>query len=252
MAERRNPFTQTGFSKYEGIHRMPSALVERAVMHEINRQRVVGSLLLDMHLMAIMRIIPKGFPVTLRGAISQNLEGSGEHLTQAAHCAPRQVYIGTETVQQLLQKVFPERGWVLDVLFAETDILPVNFNICDSRAERNGLNEAFRQACQHAISSGHNETKIDMNMVVVKAQMAFSVYRNKGAVAYLECINRLKDKLKPKYLFPKESAKWMEQLQITEQYADALQKALGKDQGISRWKAQGLIKIYQINNAVNS
>lgn len=247
MTERKNPFTEIGFAKYEGIHRMPFALKERAITHEINRQRVVCSLLLDLHLMAVLGIIPKGLPLTLRGAISQNLEGSGENMTQAAHCSPRQLYIGSETPQRLLRKVFPERAWAIDVLFAETDILPSNFNICDSRAERYGLNEAFRNACQYIIAAGHNKPSTDLNVIVIKAESGFSIYRSRAAQAFRQSAEKLKNNLKPKYLFPKERAKWTEQLQITEQYIETLRDAPGREAGISRRKSEGLLKAYTIN-----
>ena len=248
MADRKNPFTQIGFGKYEGIHRVPAALKERAVMHENNRQRVVGSLLLDLHLMAVLGIIPKGLPLSLRGASMQNLEGQGEKMTQAAHCAPRQLYIGAETPQWFLRRVFPERAWALDVLFAETDILPANFNICDSRAERYGLNEAFRDACQYTITAGHNEPHLDLNVISVKLEAGFAIYSDRAAHAFRQSVEKLKSHLKPKYLFPKEKDKWTEQLQITEQYAEALKFAGGKDAGISRNKIEGLVREYKLNH----
>ena len=247
MGNRRNPFTELGFGKYKGIHRMSSTLKDRAVTHENNRQRVVSSILLDLHIMAMLGIIPKGKPLMLRGAAAQNLEGSIEKLTQAAHCVPRQLYIGTETPQFYLRKVFPERAWAMEVLFGETDILPSEFNVCDSRAERYGLNDAFRDACQHAIESGHNQSEQDVNAIIVKVEQAFLVYSEKAKIAFLRCTEKLEDNLKPKYLFPKERAKWTDQLHITEQYAEALTKANGKEDGISRRKVTGLFSEYLAN-----
>lgn len=226
---------------------MSFSLKERAVTHEMNRQRVVGSLLLDMHIMAVLGIIPKGAPLSLRGAIVQNLEGNSEKATQAAHCAPRQLYIGADTPQAHLRSVFPERAWAIDVLFGETDILPSDFNVCDSRAERYGLSDAFREACQYVIDAGHNEPAHDVNAIIVKVENAFSIYRQKTMQSYNRCIERLETHLKPKYLFPKERTKWTEQLQITEQYDETLEKVLGKDQGISRRKCTGLFKEYKLN-----
>ena len=247
MTDRRNPFTEISFAKYEGVHRMPFALKERAIRHETNRQRVVGSLLVELFIMTGFGILPEGLAVTLRGAISQNLEGSSKNMTQAAHCAPRQIYIGAETPQQILQKVFPERAWAFDVLFAETDILPSGFNVCDSRAERCGLNDAFRNACQFIITAGQNAPTTDPKIAVLKADNAFSIYRDHAALAYRESLERLKDRLKPRFLFPRERAKWTEQLQITEQYIETLRRAPGKAEGISRQKTEGLIKAYQAN-----
>ena len=247
MTDRKNPFTEIGFAKYEGVHRMPFALRERAIRHEMNRQRVVGSLFVELFVMTGFEILPNGLAVTLRGAISQNLEGSSESVTQAAHCAPRQVYLRSETPQQILRKVFPERAWALDVLFAETDILPSSFNVCDSRAERYGLNEAFCAACQFVVTAGQSAPTTDAKLIVVKADHAFSIYRDHAALAYRQCSERLTDKLKPRFLFPRERAKWNEQLQITEQYIETLRRASGRAEGISRQKIEGLIKAYQSN-----
>jgi hypothetical protein len=245
MADRKNPFLESGFGEYTGIHRMPFALKERAMMHETNRQRVVSSILLDLHIMAIMGLIKKEEPLKLCGAVTQNLGGSQENSTEAAHCAPRQLLIGTETPQALLLKAFPERAWALDVLFAETDILPANFNKCDSRAERIGLNEGFREACLFVIETGHYGGKMEAIEIIPKAEHAFGMYKAKATFAFRESIERLKDKLKPKFLFPKDKVKWTEQLQITQQYADTLAEAPGKDQGIALWKIEGLVKIYK-------
>jgi hypothetical protein len=247
MADRKNPFTEMGYPKYEGIHRMPAALRDRATTHETNRQRVVGSIFLDLHMMAILGIIKKGSPVKLSGAVVQNLEGAAEDVSEAAHCAPRQVIIGSETPQKLLEKVFPDRAWALSVLFAETDILPANFNKCDSRAERHGLSEGFRQGCQYIIDAGHESLgRMEMKEIIVKMERAFGIYKQNGMTAFRVSTERLKDKLKPKFLFPKERAKWTEQLQITEQYAETLREAPGKADGVSMWKIEGSIKIYKM------
>lgn len=247
MADRKNPFTQIGFGKYEGIHRMPFALKDRAITHENNRQRVVGSILSDLHIMAVLGMIPKGLPLSLRGAAMQNLEGSNENLTQAAHCAPRQLYIGAEPAQWFLRQTFPERAWALEVLFAETDILPVNFNVCDSRAERYGLNDGFREACQSVIEAGQNDPQEDVNVMSIKLNAGFAMFRHKALNAYRESVEKLKSNLKPKYLLPKNQVKWTEQLMITEQYIETLRYNSGKREGISREKVVGLLKEYKIN-----
>lgn len=245
MADRKNPFIEIGFSKYEGVHRMPSALKDRATTHETNRQRVVSSIFLDLHFMAILGIIGKQLPVRLSGAIVQNLEGAAEDTSQAAHCVPRQLIIGTKSPQELLREVFPDRAWALSVLFAETDIMPANFNICDSRAERHGLNEGFQKGCQYIIEAGHDVEQMEMQEIIVKAERAFGIYKEYGMTAFRQSIERLKDKLKPKFLFPKDKAKWIEQIQITEQYAETLREAPGKAEAMSMWKIEGLIKIYK-------
>lgn len=250
MVDRKNPFTQIGFAKYTGIHRMPFALRDRAVTHETNRQRVVGSLLLDLYIMAILGIIPLNSLISLRGANMQSLTGSSANMTQAAHCAPRQLYIGAETPQIILRRVFPERAWAMDILFAETDILPSNFNICDSRAEHYGLSEAFRRACQNVISTARLETKPDISLILISMRNAFAVYQALAAEAYRNSIKKLDDYLRPKYLYPKERAKWTEQRQITEQYAETLRDAPGRELAFSKVKGEGLLKEYKLNQGI--
>lgn len=244
MADRTNPFLEIGFSEYTGIHRMPFALKERAVTHEHNRQRVVVSILLDLHLMALAGFIGKSSPMRLRGAIMQNLEGhEGD---AAAHCAPRQLLIGTRSPQAILFKPMPERAFALDVLFGETDVLPVNFNICDSRAERRGLNAAFLNGCRQAIKAGLHGGEMKATAISTAVNAAFDKYKIEAAMAFQSSVTRLKDKLKPTYLFPAIRAKWIEQLQITEQYGEAL-----ADSNVAQKKTdlaiiEGLIRVYTI------
>ncbi|HEX8249457.1 MAG TPA: hypothetical protein VF599_14860 [Pyrinomonadaceae bacterium] len=252
MADRTNPFLEIGFSEYTGIHLMPFALKERAAKHEYNRERVVISIMLDLHLMALTGFIGKTTTIGLRGAITQNLEGhEGD---AAAHCAPRQLIINGRPPQAILArpprnssaKPMPERAFALDVLFGEADILPVNFNICDSRAERRGLNGAFLNGCRQAIKAGLHggEMKADAISSAVKA--AFDKYKSDSKTAFQSSVTRLKDKLKPKYLFPYLRARWTEQLQITEQYADALAGSDVAQQKTDLALIEGLIRVYTI------
>jgi hypothetical protein len=253
MGDRKNPFLEAGFGEYKGIHRMPFALKDRATTHETNRQRVVSSILLELHLMALLGIIPKEKPLTLHRASLQSLSGDQDDATEAAHCAPRQIMVGTEPVQDLLRWSFPERAWALGLLFAETDILPANFNKCDSRAERVGLNAAFREASQFAVETAHRNDrndKLEAIEIVPKIAHAYGIYKARATFAFMESIERLKDKLKPKFLFPKDKAKWTEQLQISEQYADTLKSSPGKELGVSLWKVEGLIKVYKTPSSV--
>jgi hypothetical protein len=252
MADRTNPFLEIGFSEYTGIHLMPFALKERAAKHEYNRQRVVISILLDLHLMTLAGFIGKNATLGLRGAITQNLEGhEGD---AAAHCAPRQLIISGRPPQTILlrpsrnssAKPMPERAFALDILFGETDILPVNFNICDSRAERRGLNSAFLNACRQAIKSGQHGGEMKAEAISTAVNAAFDKYKSDAKTAFQSSVQRLKDKLKPKYLFPYLLARWTEQLQITEQYAEALASSNIAQQKTDLALIEGLIRIYTI------
>ena len=117
MADRKNPFLEAGFGEYKGIHRMPFALQERAVQHETNRQRVVASILLEIQIMAIVGIIGKTLPLSVRAAGMQNLSGSKDDATEAAHCVPRQLLVAGFPVYDLMRASYPERAWALSLLF---------------------------------------------------------------------------------------------------------------------------------------
>ena len=242
MGHRKNYFDKIGYNA--PIPRMPSKLREAAIEHETNRQRVVGSILLDLHFMALKKIIPQNQPLRAAKAVSQSLKGSRTDSTQAAHCAPRQVIIGADSIQELLQKVFPERAWAVSVLFGETDILPVNFNKCDSLAESKGLAEAFQSACQYSVETGHIDNQIDVNSIMTRAENAFAIYRTGAAVALRLSEDHTRGKIKP-ILLPQIVKDLTEQVQIIEQYSETLKNLPGKTLGISRTKIEGLIKIYQ-------
>lgn len=244
MADRKNPFLEIGFSEYAGIHRMPFALRERAVTHENNRQRVVVSILLDLHLMALSKLIEPAAAIGLRGAVAQNLEGhEGD---AAAHCAPRQLIINGRPPQEILAQKMPERAWALDVLFGETDVLPVNFNICDSRAERRGLNDAFLNGCRQAIQAGPHGGEKSAQAISTAVRAAFDKYKSDAKIAFQSSVTRLKDKLKPTYLFPALRAKWTEQLQITEQYGEALASSTAAQNKTDLQTIEGLIRVYTL------
>lgn len=242
MGHRKNSFDQIGYNA--PIPRMPALLKDAATEHETNRQRVVASILLDLHFMALKGIIPKGAPLKVARAVSQNLKGSKTDSTQAAHCAPRQVIIGVESAQELMQRVFPERAWALSILFGETDILPVNFNKCDSLAEGKGLAKTFQSACQHAVETGHIDNKINLNSIITRTENAFAIYNDGAATAFRLSEEHIRRKFKP-MLLPPVVKDLTEQVQIIQQYAEILKELPGKQLGISRRKIEGLIKIYQ-------
>lgn len=243
MGTRKNSFNQIGYSS-AGIQRMPTALKEAAIEHETNRQRVVASILLELQFMMLKGMVKNKHLFKLSKAVSQSLKGNKEDSTQAAHCVPRQVRFGVEAMQDVLFRFFPERAWAVSVMFGETDILPTNFNKCDSLAENKGLEEAFRKACQYTI-----DTKDGMEMkshsILTRAENAFSIYKSIADTAYLECERFIKGKFKP-FLFPPQVKELTEQLQIMEQYAETLKNSPGKIEGVSISKIEGLIRIYSL------
>ena len=243
MGTRKNTFNQIGYGS-AAIPRMPTGLKEAAVEHEKSRQRVVASILLELRLMMLKGVIENKQLLRLSKAVSQNLKGSKEDSTQAAHCVPRQIRFGTETMQEVLFRVFPERAWAVSVMFGETDILPVNFNKCDSLAEKKGLEEAFRKACQYAVDV-EDEKEMVAYSIFTRAENAFAIYKTIADITYRECEKYIKDKFKP-FLFPPQVKELTEQFQIMEQYSETLRDSPGKIEGISMSKIEGLIKIYSM------
>ena len=117
MSSRKNPWKRIGRPDYEGVHHMPFDTKNRAITHELNRQRVITQILLDLYCMAVVGLIDKDGRVVLKGAGSQNLIGSKTDKTEAAHCAPRQIIVGGRRPQDILFTHFPERALALDSLF---------------------------------------------------------------------------------------------------------------------------------------
>lgn len=253
MSNRKNPFLEIGMPEYTGVHLMPFSLRERAETHEKNRQRVVLSLLLDLHLMALTGYVGPHEPLGLRGAISQNLEGKSDDQTAAAHCVPRQLLVGIRAPQDILLNPIssnlppiPERAFAVDALFAETDIMPVNFNISDSRAERLGLNSAFLKACKYIIKAGHHGGEMASASILTITENGFAIYKDDARRAFKSAADRLRHKLKPTYLFPKDRAKWTEQLQITEKYSDTLHSSPQTREILDIQIIEGLIRVYSL------
>jgi hypothetical protein len=243
MGTRKNPFEQIGYQA--AIPRMPTALKHAAIEHEKSRQRVVASILLELHMMTTAGLIQEKQLIRLSKAISQNLKGSKEETTQAAHCAPRQVLIGVESMQELMHRVFPERAFAISIMFGEADILPANYNKCDSLAEKKGLEESFRRACQYAVGFGDEPGEMEAHAILTRAETAYAIYKNGATVTFRECMQYVKNKFKP-FLFPAQLQELNEQYQILEQYADTLRDSPGKSEGISMNKIVGLIKIYKM------
>lgn len=244
MGKRNNPWTSIGFSTYEGFHMMPFDLRKRAETHELNRQRVVSSVILELYIMATVGIIPKDRIVTVKRAISQNLRGAQKDMTEAAHCCPRQVMLGDKTPTELLQTAFPERAFAVNAFFAESDLLPANYNKADSRAEGNGLSDGFRAACHFAVADAHYQGKLIPLNVSTAVRTAFSIYQKQAIDAFRVSGERIENKLR--FKCSKEDAlKWNEQQKITKIYARTIKSSSGASVVLDIERVSRLIKIYK-------
>lgn len=244
MGKRKNPWTSIGYSTYEGFHMMPFDLRRRGETHEINRQRVVSSILLELYVMATVGIIKKDRIITVKRAISQNLRGSQKEMTEAAHCCPRQVMIGDKTPTELLQTAFPERAFAVNAFFAESDILPANFNKADTRAESNGLSNGFRAACHFVVSDAHYHGKLIPLNVSTAVRSGYSIYLDYATDAFRVSCERLEHKLRFN-VTKQDEIKWKEQLKITKIYDRTLRTSSGATVVLDMERVNGVIKIYK-------
>jgi hypothetical protein len=243
MGKRKNPWTAIGFSKYEGFHGMPFDLRSRGQTHELNRERVVSSILRELYVMATLGIIQQYKIVSVKRAISQNLRGSKSDMTEAAHCCPRQVMIGDKTPTEILQTAFPERAFVLNAFFAESDILPANFNKADTRAEGNGLSNGFRAACNFIIKDAHYKGKLEYEPLMTAVRTAYSIFKEASEDAFRVSIERLESKLRFN-VTKKDEIKWTEQIKILKIYSRTLKRSSGASVVLDITSVNGLIKIY--------
>ncbi len=244
MGKRKNPWTAIGYSTYESFQMMPFDLRRRGETHELNRQRVISSILLELYIMATVGIIKKDKIVTVKRALSQNLRGGQKDMTEAAHCCPRQVMIGDKTPTEILQTAFPERAFVVNAFFAESDILPANFNKADTRAESNGLSNGFRTACHFVIADAHYRGKLIPLNVSTSVRQAFSQYLDQADDAFRISGERLEHKLRFN-VTKQDEIKWNEQLKITRIYARTLRISSGASVVLDIERVNGLIRIYK-------
>mgnify|MGYP007026484815 CR=1 FL=1 len=244
MSKRKNPWTSIGFSTYEGFHMMPFDLRKRGEVHELNRERVVSSILRELYVMATVGMIKKDKLLTVKRAVSQNLRGSQKEMTEAAHCCPRQVIIGDKTPTELLQTEFPERAFVVNAFFAESDILPANFNKVDSRAENSGLSNGFRNACQFVIAEAHQQGKLIPLNISTAVRSAYSIYKVRANDSFRISLERLEHKLRFN-VSKQDEIRWKEQMKITKIYQRTLHISSGASVVLNVEAVQGLIRLYK-------
>lgn len=223
---------------------MPFDWRKRGENHELNRERVVSSILLELYIMATIGIIPRDRLITVKRAISQNLRGSQKDMTEAAHCCPRQVMVGDKTPTELLQTAFPERAFVLNAFFAESDLLPANYNKADTRAEGNGLSNGFRAACHFVVADAHHHGKLIPLNVGTAVRTGYSIFKKQAVDAFRISAERLENKLM--FNVTKENKeKWTEQLKITKIYERTIKFSSGASVVTDIERISGLIKIYK-------
>ena len=232
-----------------GDESVPRSTKGRAVWHEGRRQRTIVSILLEIHLMALTEIIPKscrGFKV--EKAYWQDDSGSADKDTQAAHCVPRQLVINGKHPHDMLSRYSTERRDFMQGFFGKTDLLPSNFNKCDSRAERVPLvniAEGFRKACRAAITGGQIGGQLTAQSVGTNVAAAYGSYTSHASHAYTICIQRLKLKLSRPSIKPADKERWKDQLAITQYYAQEVNNRAAFNENVRLASISELIKLYK-------
>jgi hypothetical protein len=232
-----------------GDESVPKSTKGRAIWHEGRRQRTIVSILLEIHLMALTEIIPKSCRTfKVEKAFWQDDEGSADDDTQAAHCVPRQLVINGKHPHDILMKYSRERRDFMQGYFGKTDLLPVNFNKVDSRAERVPLvniAEGFRKACRSAITSGQIGGQMTSQSVGTAVGAAYGHYTSHASMTYTTCIQRLKLKLARPSIKQSDKDKWKEQLAITQFYAQEVNNRAAFNENVRLAEVDKLLELYK-------
>lgn len=158
---------------------------EIANVHETNRQNAVKEILLHAFFMAKYGLIDDNLRVAK--AEAQYFTATGGH--QAAHCAPGQIWCGSDRIQDTLESD-PQLHVEVDNLFGRTDGIDARFNVADSRAEENGLRDAFGSACI-SIAADAKHARFSRAMQIYPfLSTAFGSYKSLGANAMRQAIAR--------------------------------------------------------------
>jgi hypothetical protein len=251
MSTRKDPWKSIGRPSYTGIHKMPYDLEHRAFTHESNRQRAVAKVYVDLYCMVVKGFVDPTQQIGVSGAESQSLFGSAAGDTEAAHCVPRQLILGTLRLQDVLHQKMPERSLAVAALFGETDILPKNFNKADSRAEQCGLEEAFRFAAEALVFDAKSTETLQVDQMSISVKTAFSAYKSRAAAAFRSALQELDEKVRriknskvQHVLRTKEEKKWTEQQAIMKLYLKYLPDSTGLMKALDPSILSGIIRVY--------
>jgi hypothetical protein len=232
-----------------GDETSPKSLKGRGTWHEGRRQRVIVSILLELHLMSLTELIPKSCKsFKVEKAFWQDKSGSNDDDTQAAHCVPRQLIINGKHPHDILAKYSRDRRDFMQGFFGKTDLLPVNFNKCDSRAERVpkvNIAEGFRKACRSAITTGQIGGQLTPSSVGISVANAFDHYKTHAKQTYGICILRLKQKLTRPVIKTTDKDRWKEQLIITQSYAQEVNNSAAFAENVRLAEVKDLIDLYK-------
>jgi hypothetical protein len=168
----------------------PRSIEGRARVHQGHRERVVATILTDLHLMAVADIFPSTILVGAEKAYWQDVKGSKAKGTEAAHCVPCQIRITGKLPEQYLRKFSSDRADTISAYFGKTTpFLPLIFNDCDQKCEQDGLINAFHDACIEVINSGYHSQDFRFSTVTTSIRGAFSTFEAGARFAYINAVN---------------------------------------------------------------
>jgi hypothetical protein len=203
-----------------------------AMTHEIERQRTITQLLVEIYMMTAFGILEKTDKLFVQGAAVQDERAGGGH--QAAHYLPRQLLVNAGRLQDVGAAVSLRLGKHITALFARTEKLPANYNRADSKAEMEGLDLAFLDACRETIISASTISSTTENHEILTSAPSFiksaiCFYQDRAAIAFVLAIKKLNEKLKDSWTLAQERERWSEQIAILRGY----QKIFGIHQAIN-------------------
>lgn len=192
-----------------------------AATHEVERQRTLTQLLLEIYLMTGFKMLDRDDKLSVKGATVQDERASGGD--QAAHYLPRQLTVNSTSLQDVAVRYSTRLSNHIKALFARTEHLPANYNRADSRAETQGLNEAFRQACVSVLETAKPFSEEDNPQEAVKnastsIKSAVNKYQVIANVAFQKAIKNLEKDLSDERIFAAERERWTMQREILLQY----------------------------------
>ncbi len=192
-----------------------------AATHEVERQRTVTQVLLEIYMMTGFGMLKKDDKLTVKGAEVQDERATGGD--QAAHYLPRQLLVNTISLQDVGIKYSTELSNHIKALFARTEHLPANYNRADSKAEMQGLDEAFREACRLVVTLANTSTGDGTaNDAVREApnliKSAVNLYQDRAKIAFHLAVKSLEEKLKGERVFATEKERWETQTEILRCY----------------------------------
>lgn len=192
-----------------------------ATTHEIERQRTITQALLEIYMMTVFGMLDKDDKLTVKGAAVQDERASGGD--QAAHYLPRQLMVNDIGLQDVAFRYSTELSNHIKALFSRTEKLPANYNRADSRAEIQGLDEAFRQACRLVVSlidvsSGEQNSQTAAKEAPNLIKSAINLYQERAKIAFHLAIKGLQEKLNRERIFATEKERWTMQLDILQHY----------------------------------